>query len=58
MEGNSITVYGQSNDESTMGVLECGQSLLTTSPEWGYAAIGGDPSYAPQHIFLDGDWEE
>ncbi|MBQ9362153.1 MAG: hypothetical protein IJT97_01900 [Bacteroidaceae bacterium] len=41
VEGNSLTIYGQSNDEATMGVLECGQSLLTTSPEWGYAAIGG-----------------
>ena len=42
VEGNSLTIYGQSNDEATMGVLECGQSLLTTSPEWGYAAIGGE----------------
>ena len=42
VEGNSLTIYGQSNDEATMGALECGQSLLTTSPEWGYAAIGGE----------------
>lgn len=44
LEGNSITIYGQSEDEATMGVLECGQGLLTTSPEDGYAAIGGENS--------------
>lgn len=42
LEDNSITIYGQSSDEATMGVLECGQSLLTTLPEYGYAAIGGE----------------
>lgn len=43
-EGNSITIYGQSNDEATMGVLECGQGLGKSNPEYGYAAIGGENS--------------
>lgn len=42
VEGNSLTIYGQSNDESTMGVLNAGQGVGTSdNPDYNYAAIGG-----------------
>lgn len=43
VEGNSLTIYGQSNDEATMGVLNAGQGVgANESPDYGYAAIGGE----------------
>lgn len=43
IEGNSLTIYGQSNDEATMGVLNAGQGVgANESPDYGYAAIGGE----------------
>lgn len=47
-EGNSITIYAQSNDENTMGILNAGQGIPTyqavNAPEGGFAAIGGENS--------------
>lgn len=43
IEGNSLTIYAQSNDEATMGVLNAGQGVgANESPNYSYAAIGGE----------------
>ena len=46
--GNSLTIYGQSADESTMGVLKC-RSVASYN-----AAIGGDNSQSSGQITING----